>query len=160
MHLCKHKISIMIQDSVDLIERKKKFLSQIVESEMVWGLKGENGFATSNSSELEDEDGEPIGVVCFWGNPVLAEVCQTEDWESYLPTSIPLSDFIENWCVGMSNDGLLVGLNFDDAMIGFEFDPLDLILEIADEIQIQKKEIALQQFESLNALVQEIKKIL
>ncbi|WP_370647745.1 hypothetical protein [Chryseobacterium sp. MA9] len=34
-----------------------------------------------------------------------------------------LNKYAENWCLGMNNDGLLVGTDFDSNMFGDEVEP-------------------------------------
>jgi hypothetical protein len=51
----------------------------------------------------------------------------------------------------MSNDGLLVGTNFDRNLFGYEVDPLEILLEVLNELEETNKQIQLTHFESLEA---------
>lgn len=123
---------------------------------VVWGLENSEGFATSSSNDYEDSEGEPVGLICFWAEKALANSCIKGDWSDYKLVEVSLSDFIENWCVGMSGDELMVGTSFDANMFGFEVDPLDLIIDLSRELKNQGKEIELQKYRQLDDLVNEI----
>ena len=57
-----------------------------------------------------------------------------------------LADFIENWCIGMNNDGLLIGIEFDQQMFGYESEPFDLILDLVAELKAQGKDLSFNNF--------------
>jgi hypothetical protein len=57
----------------------------------------------------------------------------------------------------MSNDGMLVGTNFDRNLFGYEVDPLELLLEILNELEDTNKQIQLAHFESLEALEEQVR---
>ncbi len=123
----------MLKNHIDIKLKNKKFVKEVCETGIVFGLKNKEGFATSCSNGLEDEDGEAITLICFWSKEIMAKVCAKNEWESYAPVEIKLSDFLENWCIGIHNDGLLVGANFDQHLFGYESEGYDLILEIIAE---------------------------
>ena len=148
----------MIQDSDIIEKRHKRFIKTVCESEIVYGLENNEGFATSSSMEHEDEDGEPIIIICFWAEESLAKSCIRKDWSDYNVTPISLSEFIENWCVGMENDGLLVGTEFDQNMFGFEAKPLELILELSAELKSKGKDLSFNKFDGILDLEKQIKK--
>jgi len=150
----------MIQDSIITKQRHERFIKKVCETGVVWGLKNNDGLATSSSNEYEDNDGEPIGLICFWSEKALAKSCIKDDWNDYEPVEISLSDFIENWSIGMSNDGLLIGSNFDQNMFGFEVNPFELILDLSKELNNQKREIKLEKYRHINELTDEIEKII
>lgn len=138
----------------------EKFIKEICQSEIVWMLDNEDGFAIADSNEFENEDGEPLGMICFWSKKSMAQDCAREDWEEYTPTEIKLSEFIENWCITMANQNIMSGPNFDEDMTGIEVDPLELILDIEKELNIQGKKIQLENYTQLEVLVMEVKKLL
>ncbi len=147
----------MIQDEKTLKQRHEKFIQTICANEVVYGLEGKEGFATSYSNELEDEDGNPLDLLCFWSDKSGANACIHSEWAGYQITEITLSEFLENWCIGMSNDGMLVGTNFDRNLFGYEVDPLELLLEILNELEETNKQIQLTHFESLEALEEQVR---
>ena len=117
----------MIQDSAFIEKRHKRFITTVCESEIIYGLKNSQGFATSSANKFEDDNGNPIMIICFWAEKALAKSCVKNEWNDYKPCEISLPDFIENWCIGMENDGLIIGTQFDQNMFGFEVEPLELI---------------------------------
>ena len=139
----------MHQDHITVRQRHEKFIKKVCETNIVYGLESEEGFATSSSNEFDDENGEPVGIICFWSEKALANSCIKNGWIDYNVAEIPLSELIENWCVGMNNDGLLVGTNFDQNMFGFEIEPLELILELVKELKAINSNIVFQKFENL-----------
>jgi hypothetical protein len=142
----------MNQNEQTLKQRHEKFIETICANEKVYALEGEDGFATSYSNELEDEDCNPLDVLCFWSDKAGANACIHSEWTGYQITEIPLAEFLENWCIGMSNDGLLVGTNFDRNLFGYEVDPLEILLEVLNKLEETNKQIQLSHFESLEAL--------
>jgi hypothetical protein len=150
----------MLQDSIITKQRQERFIKKVCEYGIVWGLKNAEGFATTSSNNFEDENEEPLGLICFWSERALAKGCVKEEWKGYKPVEIQLTEFIENWCIGMANDNLMVGSNFDQNMFGFEIDPLELIVELSEELKEQEKEIIMQKYKRLDDLVIEVKKII
>ncbi|TDO83243.1 uncharacterized protein DUF2750 [Flavobacterium chryseum] len=150
----------MFKNHIDIKINHEKFIKKVCETNIVYGLKNEAGFATSSSNELEDENGEPVEIICFWSEEVRARVCAKNGWENYCTAEIELSEFIENWCIGIDNDELLVGTNFDQNMFGREIEGYDLILELIDELKKTSKELEFQKFENLQDLETQIKESL
>ena len=136
-----------------------QFIKRVCETGIVWALKNRDGLATSSSTKYINKNGEDLGLICFWSDKNLATACAIDDWDDYKPSEILLSEFIEHWCLGMSNDGFIVGCNFDQNMFGEELDPLDLILDLNKELLNQKKEIKLKKFDHINSLVEQIEKL-
>jgi len=149
----------MFQDSITLKNRHLEFIKTISKSEIVYGLRGKNGFATSNSTQYEDEDGKPIGMICFWSEKRRVKSCATDEWKNYKVTGIPLPEFIENWCIGMANDGLLIGTQFDRNLFGYETEPLVLILDLITELKSLEKNLNFRKFNGIEDLEKHVKKI-
>lgn len=150
----------MFQDSITLKNRHLKFIKTVSESGIVYGLKSKNGFATSSSTQFEDEDGNPIGIIWFWAEKVRAKSCAKDEWRKYNVAEIQLAEFMENWCVGMANDGLLIGTQFDQNLFGHEIEPLDLILELTSELQSTGKDLNFKKFNGIAELEKQVKKIM
>jgi hypothetical protein len=132
------------------------FVKKICETGTVWGLENDNGFAMSSSADYEDASGEPLESICFWSDITLAKVCLKDEWAGYSTAKIELGDFLEHWCVGMANDGLVIGIDFDQNLIGYEIDPLLLVIDVYQELKNQGKEITLTDYLDLDELVKEI----
>ncbi|WP_278022073.1 DUF2750 domain-containing protein [Flavobacterium ginsengisoli] len=75
----------MFKNHIDIKLKHKKFIKEVCETEIVFALKSKNGFATSYSNEFEDEDGEPIGIICFWSKEIMAKICAKNEWDDYHP---------------------------------------------------------------------------
>ena len=147
----------MSQDSTTLKNRHQKFIKTVSENGIGYGLKSKNGFATSSSTQYEDENGNPIRMICFWAEKVRAKSCAKDEWRKYKVTEISLAEFMENWCVGMSNDGLLIGTQFDQNLFGHEVEPLDLILELTAELKSNGKDLNLRKFDGIEDLEKQVK---
>ena len=137
----------MIQDHITVKKRHQRFVRTVCSTEVVYGLKNDEGFATSSSVHYEEADGEPVGMICFWAEEALASSCIKDGWAAYSVVPVSLIDFIENWCVGMDNDGLLVGTQFDSNMFGYEVEPLELIVELTTELRNIHKDLEFRKFE-------------
>lgn len=150
----------MLQDVLELQQRHEEFIKKICKTEIVFGLENNVGFATLDSANYEDENGKPMPVMCFWSDKNGAKACAKDKWKSYDPSEIMLAEFIEEWCVGMYNEGLLAGTEFDENKLGNETDALELLLEIATELQNTGKELQFKKFENLADLEEQIREIL
>ncbi|MFH4969409.1 MULTISPECIES: DUF2750 domain-containing protein [Flavobacteriaceae] len=149
----------MFQDTITLKNRHLKFVKTVSNSGIIYGLKSKNGFATSRSTQFEDDDGNPIRMICFWAEKVLAQSCAQDEWKEYIVTEIPLAEFMENWCIGMANDGLVIGTQFDQNLFGHEVEPLDLILELTAELKSNGKDLTFKKFNEIDDLEKHIKEI-
>ena len=150
----------MFQDSITIKNRHQKFIKTVSENGIVYGLKSRNGFATSISTQFEDDDENPIGMICFWAEKVRAKSCAKNEWKKYKVTEIQLAEFMENWCVGMANDGLLIGTQFDQNLFGHEIEPLNLILELTSEFKSTGKDLDFRKFNGIEDLEKQVKKIM
>lgn len=149
-----------LKNQAEIIRQHKLFIQNICRSEVVWGLENKEGMAISNSWEYVNDKGDAIGLICFWSQKASAVSCAKDEWHDYQPIEIPLYDFIEIYCLGLANDGFMAGTDFDVSMYGFEIDPLDLILEINEELITQQKTIKLKNYPTMQSLVDEIEDLL
>jgi hypothetical protein len=101
--------------------RYQLFIDTVKKERIVWGLKCSEGWAVSPSNDYEDRN-----VMPFWSHKAYAEQVAVEDWKGYIPSEIPLQEFVNNWLQGMSNDGVMVGLNWNKQLIGKEIDAAEL----------------------------------
>ncbi|WP_284463155.1 DUF2750 domain-containing protein [Chryseobacterium sp.] len=150
----------MIQDHITIQNRYKDFIKKIIETETVYALKDEKGYATSYSNEIEDEDGEPAQIVCFWSDAARAKSCVDQEWNHYEVSTISLREFIEKWCLGMDSDGFIVGTNFDSHLFGYEAEPLEVIMDSIEELRATGKSLELRKFENMEDLESQIREIL
>jgi len=109
----------------DSLARHERFVTEALESEQVWGLRSEAGWANSRSNS------SPGRVVMpFWSQRAGALRCACDGWEHYEPASVHLFEFMIAWLHGMEGAGELVGTNWNRQLIGHEIEPkaLDTIL--------------------------------
>lgn len=149
----------MLQDSTTLKNRHLKFIKTVSETEIVYGLKSKNGFATSSSTQYMDDDGNPIGMICFWAEKARAKSCAKDEWQKYKVTEISLSEFMENWCIGMINDGLLIGTQFDQNLLGFETEPFELIIDLTAELKSLRKDLNFRRFNGIEDMEKQVKEL-
>ncbi|MCH2193813.1 DUF2750 domain-containing protein [Kordia sp.] len=150
----------MFQDSALIKQRHTKFISTVCTTEIVSALKNRKGFATTSSNHYDDVDGNPVEMICFWAEKARVKSCIKGEWKSYKTQQIQLTDFLENWCLGMENDGLLIGTEFDQNMFGYEAEPTELIFEIIQGLKKLEKELSLKKFKGIFDLEQQVKDIL
>lgn len=141
-------------------KRYHNFIKRVCYAEQVWALKTSEGYAMSDSAEYMTEEGESLPLFCFWSEKPLAEACRVDGWSVYRPTPIPLADFIENWCVAMSDEEALAGIDFDQDMYGYEQEPLQLVLDLESELSRQHKTLSYQKFANLGELTGIIRKLM
>ncbi len=133
----------MPQESSTVNHGHSKFVEQVVEFETVWGLKTREGWACSASNDHQD-----VKVFLFWSDRSHAAACAIDDWVYYNPESMPLAKFLEDWCLGMHYDNVLVGTNWEADMLGKELEPLRLALEITEQLKKTNKQIVFTKYES------------
>lgn len=151
----------MIQDSILVQQRYRKFIETICKTQVIYGLRSDSGFATSVSNDFQDEEtSEPAILICFWSELVLAKVLAKEEWASYKPEIIALNSFLENWCIGMYHDNTFAGINFDRNLFGYEVDTLEMALEIIKEIKEHTYTVQLLKFKDIDNLEYQIKQLL
>ena len=62
----------------------------------------------------------------FWSDRALAAACAVEEWSVYVPTPIPLADFLADWLPGMITADMLAGTDWNADLIGMEL-PAELL---------------------------------
>lgn len=129
----------------------RKFIQQVAATEKVWGLSQGDIWATSSSNEYEDTE-----VILFWSDAEGAKACAADEWEGYEPEALPVAEFLENWCVGMYDDELLLGPNWTTELQGREVDPLVVALDVVLELKRIEKEVELERYDSLSELEEQI----
>ena len=145
----------MIQDTSTIEFKHQMFVDRVVENLTVWALKTDEGYATSESNEYED-----VEVIPFWSDRAYADALAKDEWESFKAHAMPLSEFLEDWVVGMSNDGLIVGTNWDQNLFGKEIEPLDLALEITSKLIQQDKVIEFKKYRDISDYHKQLSKAL
>jgi len=139
----------MLQDTA---AEYKKFIESVAASKLVWGLKNKQGFANTNSS---DDDG--VSVIPFWSERAYAKSCASGEWKGYVPTEIPLPEFLESWCMEMAEEEIVAGVNWDANLYGTESEALNLALDILNRLAVINSAITFSNYKSINEYITEIK---
>ena len=105
-----------------------RFVREVRDSGLVWGLQSDQGWAVCESNEYEETDVYP-----FWSTEAEATFHCTDDWSGFRPTSLDLDLFIDTWLTGMAEDAVMVGTNWDQDLMGLEVEPTDLAEELLIE---------------------------
>jgi len=136
----------------DIIESKyNQFVERVAATKLVWGLKSKTGWANTESAE-DDE----VTVIPFWSERAYAKICARDDWKSYSPTEVPLSIFLEDWCMGMAENDTLAGINWDANMLGKELDALELIVDVLNRLKVINSAIKFVNYSSIDEFIAEI----
>ena len=131
----------------------EKFVEQAVASAQVWGLKNDLGWTVAMSNQYDD-----VQAYVFWTTQQLALACAKEEWETYKPTAIPLSEFLEDWCIGVFDENSLIGVEWTFDMCGSESEPMELAQAIVQELRKTNSAITFTKYKSLQALANLIDK--
>ena len=130
----------------------RSFITGAAASKLVWGLKNKQGWANSHA-----KDDEEIVVIPFWSDKALAKNCARDDWKGYLPVAIPLTEFLESWCIDMAENDALVGVNWDANMNGNESDALTVALDILNQLNADQTAIKFLNYDSVADFIAEIR---
>ena len=132
----------------DTAAEYKKFIEGVAASKLVWGLKNKQGFANTNSSE-DDES----SVIPFWSERAYAKACASGEWKGYVPTEIPVAEFIESWCMEMAEEEIVVGVNWDANLYGTESEALNLALDVLNRLAAINSAISFSNYKSINEFI-------
>ncbi|MDC1105257.1 DUF2750 domain-containing protein [Prolixibacteraceae bacterium] len=135
----------------------KNFLVEVTRSGEVWTLENPVGFATSQSTLFADSEGKPVNKLCFWGSKEQALDLATTEWEDYQPAMFPLGEFLEQWCVGIANEGYHIEINMGKDFIGYEANPLELAMITIEKLNEVNASVPLQNYLSLQDFYEQLK---
>lgn len=135
-------------------------IQQICASQCIFALKDNVSYASVESLYELDDDNQPIEAMCIWTSLDMAKEHLIEDWSEYKVESIPINDFLENWCLGIFNDGLVFSLNLDLEGNTVEIQPLDLAYKLALGLQEENQEIKLNKFQNIDEFIEKIKPLI
>ena len=146
----------MLQNTATLEKRYQQFIQTICQNAQVFALKlpQQDQYAFLPSAHEEYEDGEPVGVVCFWSSAARARDCCREEWADYEIAAFGLAEFLESWCLMLAGDGLLIGAELDRNLFGWEAEPVDVLLDALDEFERIGKDIPRQYFDNIITLLE------
>ena len=106
-----HKKEVETVFRLPVNKRYEYFIKKVADFEEVWGLYHE-GWAMT-----KDDNGNLM--MPFWPKEEFAQLCAVGEWENYIPESIDLDEFIEEWIPGLKGDGFKPSIfwNNDDAVL-------------------------------------------
>jgi hypothetical protein len=120
---------IKIGLEVDSQKRARKFIYEVLETDVVYYLKRGNYAEVTESNHYHDEEENPSPIIPFWSKGFLP---YARKWSPKLDVQeISLEEFIKYWLKGMNKDGVIVGLNWDQNGIGYECLPFTLLQNLA-----------------------------
>lgn len=114
------------------------FIQQTSSSKLIYALKNIDSYASVESNYEVDENDTPIEAMCVWSSIENAKENQIDDWSEYEIEGIPVFAFLEDWCIGMFNDGLVFCLDINLIDDGYEIQPLDLAYKIGTNLPHQQ----------------------
>lgn len=138
----------MLQNTQILLDRYYSFVKKVVETEIIYTLEDNQSVAVCPSNKYELDE-EPVAVLVYWSEKAKALACQRDEWAEFVPKAIPLTEFMELWCLGMYDDEVVTGIEFDAQLFGYEELPLQLLKDLIHEVKEQKKKLIFKQFRSL-----------
>ncbi|WP_394203659.1 DUF2750 domain-containing protein [Shewanella waksmanii] len=106
-----------------------RFIENVKEHQIVWGLQDETGegWVVCDSSEYEDTDVMPI-----WSTQEQAKVHCSDEWANYQPAAIQLEEFLEYWVADLHDDGVLIGADWVADEECLELDPIVVAKSLVD----------------------------
>ncbi|WP_444998538.1 DUF2750 domain-containing protein [Aliikangiella sp. IMCC44359] len=116
------------ESDISLRDYYEDFIDEILTTEIIWGLKNDDGWAVCASNDFEGHETIP-----FWSNEKDAQKLCVDEWQDYQPSPIPFDEFIDAWLHGMHEDEVLAGINWDEDLVGPEIEPIMLIEDLLEE---------------------------
>lgn len=136
------------------------FITQFIENQVIFYLKKNKEVACCASNVFFiEENNQPLPVFPFWSDETIAQQCKKAEWADYQIDKIPLSEFMEFWCLGMYEDGVVAGMNFDENLDGLEENPIKLLEDIISEVEKRNVKISFKNFKSLKHLKNSLEEI-
>ncbi|MBC8073709.1 MAG: DUF2750 domain-containing protein [Deltaproteobacteria bacterium] len=89
-------------DALDDAARIELFVSGVIDAQTVWGLYGKTWARSFAAGDVE--------ALPLWPSRELAARCIDDGWPGFVPRSIDLPAFLEQWLTGMHEDGIVAVL--------------------------------------------------
>ncbi|WP_299359040.1 DUF2750 domain-containing protein [Mucilaginibacter sp.] len=145
----------MSEDKEITDQAYRSFIEKTAASKLVWGLYEKRGWASSHSAESEDVD-----LVPLWSERSLAKICAKGDWRGYTPTEIPLTEFLESWCLDLAENEIMIGVNWDANLMGWEAGALSVALDILTQLNEIQSAITFSNYSSIDEFITEVTELL
>lgn len=134
----------------------ENFIKEVLSNNAVFALSNGENYASIESQFEDDEEGLPIEVMCIWSSETATKELQKEEWAEYQIEQISLQDFLEDWCIGIFNDGLAFCLDVNEDDEPYEVQPLDLAYQIAKLISNNENKFPLKGYENIQEYIRTI----
>jgi hypothetical protein len=144
----------MPEDTITTDNKYTLFVERVAAAKLVWALKGKDGWANTHSS-----DDETVDVIPFWSDRAYAKVCARDEWRGFLPVSIPLTEFLESWCIEMANEQVLAGINWDANMFGKEVTAATLAIDLLNQLSTINSAITFREYKSIAEFIAALKEL-
>lgn len=135
------------------------FIETLLSTQKVYTLGNSENVALCPSNEYNTTNGKEAVVLAFWSEKEKAKKCQAQEWEMYDCIEIPLGEFLEAWCLGMIEDGVIVGIDFTENLVGYEIPPFEVAKTLIQKLIQKQKSVQLTHFTSLSELNQYLNQI-
>ena len=132
---------------------QESFIDTIIKQNKVFSLTLDEGFAMTLSNAFVDDDDNQMELFCFWSDLKMAQKSIKDEWEDYQISTISLSTFLEDWCIGLSNENYVIGLDFDEKLVGVEGDSLELLIDISKILIDKSIEVNFEKFKSVQEIL-------
>lgn len=133
-------------------DQYNKFIDKIIQTKVIYTLIKEDEVAYCLSNVYDTEQGEQALVFSYWSEEKKAQLCQKEEWKDYKIIQISLAEFIEGWCLGMAQEGIIGGIDFDEQLFGYEATALELLNDLIVKIEKKRQKITFKAFSSVQDL--------
>lgn len=110
-------------------ERYGFFVQKVVEQQVAWGLRSEEGWV------LVGFDGQGSDAFCIWPDVAYTEACAAEGWNDCAPEPIPLQELMEELIPSLLADELRLAVFPTPAGQAIVVDPRDLQAHLEAEIE-------------------------
>lgn len=127
-----HTVNEREFDAVLALPGEKRYaytIKRIVDAEVVWSIRDENGWRLFGSDDSGRE------CVPIWPKKEFAELCCVADFANSAPASIDLDEWRSKWLAGMSRDGRLVAVFPTPANQSVVVEPQRLQADIDRELE-------------------------
>ncbi len=113
----------------DSLKRAKKFIDEILETNVVYCLVEEDGVLMSTSHDFHDDEGNPAPLVPFWSKSFIP---YARKWgEGAEVDELSLETFVKGSLRNMNEDGIIVGVNWNQKGFGYECEAYSILENLA-----------------------------
>lgn len=109
-------------------ERYRYCIKKIADSEMLWSLKDDKGWAL-----FGDDAGHQLFPI--WPHEKYASLCVDSDWAGYRPNPIALDSWLKRWLPGLKDENKLLAVFPTPQGRGIAVEPARLEMDLREELK-------------------------